>query len=345
MNVIISNERQAELANLDIEVIKSYNGVFEADELIQMFSNFFFGRMILDLTALKNYRDIHNLQKLSMSLDVEKIIILLPDTPECLAPQFLSKLISMGIYNFTTNLDGVNYLLQNPNTYRDVAHLHQIDSSSTPPSNGGVAPSMGVSELPSVDDGTTVINNIVNGGAFILGIKNLTDHAGATMLSYLLKKELDSIGKPTIALEVDKHDFVYINNKELFSVSKDSLAQELLKHREASVIIIDLNTSDGIDVCTDVIYLVEPSTIKLNKLMRRDRQVFDKLKGKKIVLSKSLLTMKDITEFEYEAKTKVFFNIPPLDERVNNSAVLQDLLNRLGISTYTGGSSSGGGLM
>ena len=48
MNVIISNERQAELANLDIEIIKAINGVFEADELVSMFSNFFFGRMILE---------------------------------------------------------------------------------------------------------------------------------------------------------------------------------------------------------------------------------------------------------------------------------------------------------
>ena len=160
MNVIISNERQAELANLDIEVIKSLNGVFDADELVQTFSNFFFGRMILDLTALKNYRDIRNLQKLSMSLDVEKIIILLPDTPECLAPQFLSRLISMGIYNFTTNLDGVNYLLQNPNTYRDVAHLHQIDAGG-----GTGMPTM--APMPAVSgssEGTTVINNIINGG-------------------------------------------------------------------------------------------------------------------------------------------------------------------------------------
>ena len=109
--------------------------------------------MILDLTALKDYRDVRNLQKFAMSLDVEKIIVLLPDTPECLAPRFLSKLISMGIYNFTTNLDGVNYLLTNPNTYRDVAHLHQIDD--VPPSSGG----------------NTVMNTIVTtGGTFILWI-------------------------------------------------------------------------------------------------------------------------------------------------------------------------------
>ena len=330
MNVIISNERQAELASLDIEVIKSINGTFEADELIQMFSNFFFGRMVLDLTALKNYRDIRNLQKFSMSLDVEKIIVLLPDTPECLAPQFLSRLISMGIYNFTTNLDGVNYLLQNPNTYRDVAHLHQIDDSDG--TGGGVAP---IVTPVGNNDGTTLVSNIVSGGSYILGIKNLTDHAGSTMLTYLLKKELVSLGRSVVAMEVGRKDFLYINDKELVSTTKDGLAAELLKYRNASVVLVDLNDGDT-NLCSDVIYLVEPSSMKLNKMMRRDSKVFEKLKGKKIVLAKSMLTLQDITEFEYEAKTKIFFNLPPMDERQDNSSVLQDLLNRLGISTYTG---------
>ena len=334
MNVIISNERQAELANLDIEIIKSINGEFDADELVQMFSNFFFGRMILDLTALKNYRDIRNLQKLSMSLDVEKIIVLLPDTPECLSPQFLSRLISMGIYNFTTNLDGINYLLQNPNTYRDVAHLHQID-------NGG-GPGMGVAPMPMPivggGEGTTIVNNIISGGSYILGIKNITDHAGATMLTYMLKVELANLGKAVTAIEVDKKDFMYINDKELRSVASGELASELLKHRDDSVILVDLNNNGNEEVCTDVIYLVEPSTLKLNKLMRRDREIFNKLRGKKIVLAKSLLSNSDVNEFEYEAKTKVFFNLPPLDERQNNSEVLQDLINRLGISTYNSSS-------
>lgn len=330
MNVIISNERQAELASLDIEVIKSINGTFEADELIQMFSNFFFGRMVLDLTALKNYRDIRNLQKFSMSLDVEKIIVLLPDTPECLAPQFLSRLISMGIYNFTTNLDGVNYLLQNPNTYRDVAHLHQIDDSEG--AGGGVAP---VVAPVGGNDGTTLVSNIVSGGSYILGIKNLTDHAGSTMLTYLLKQELVKLGRSVVAMEVGRKDFLYISDKELVSTTKDGLAAELLKYRNASVILVDLNDGDT-KLCSDVIYLVEPSSMKLNKMMRRDSKVFEKLKGKKIVLARSMLTLQDITEFEYEAKTKIFFNLPPMDERQDNSSVLQDLLNRLGISTYMG---------
>ena len=334
MNVIVSNMRQAELANLDIEIIKSINGEYSADELVQIFSNFFFGRMILDLTALKDYRDIRNLQKLSMSLNVEKIIVVLPDNPECLSPQFLSRLISMGIYNFTTNLDGINYLLQNPNTYRDVAHLHQIDSG------GGTG--VPISPMPIVNngisDGTTVINNIVNNTSYILGIKNLTEHSGATMLTFMLKNELTKLGKDVTAIEVEKKDFMYINDKELKSIASDDLAGELLKHRNSSVILVDLNSSGNEDLCTDIIYLVEPSTIKLNKLMRRDRDIFNKLKGKKIILAKSLLSSSDVNEFEYEAKTKVFFNLPPLDERQNNSEVLHDLINRLGIGTYNSSS-------
>jgi len=321
MNVIISNERQVELSNLDIEIIKSVNGTFEADELIQMFSNFFFGRMILDLTALNNYLDIRNLQKFSMSLDVEKIIVLLPDTPECLAPRFLSKLISMGIYNFTTNLDGVNYLLTNPNTYRDVAHLHQIDETPT-------------SVVTEAVGGGVVVNNIISTGTFILGIKNVTEHSGATMLTYMLKNELKSMGKSVLAIEVDKKDFLYFNDKEMVSVDSANLANELLKHKDVSVILIDLNKDGNDDVCNEVLYLIEPSTIKLNKMMRKDRKVFERLAGRKVVIAQSILSDSDIKEFEYEANMKTFFVLPPLDERSKNTEVLQTLLNKLGINNY-----------
>lgn len=318
MNVIISNEKQEELANLNIEIIKSIHGVYEVDELIQMFSNFFFGRMILDLTALKDYHDTRNLQKLSMSLDVEKIIVLLPDTPECLSPRFLSKLISMGIYNFTTNLDGVNYLLTNPNTYRDVAHLHQIDEVATPVVNAS---------------GDNIINNVISTGNYVLGIVNVTEHSGATMLTYMLKKHLKNAGVRVAAIEVDKRDFVYFNDSEMISVDEANLASEVLKNKDANVIIIDLNKDSNADICNEVLYLIEPSTIKLNKLMRRDRKILEKLAGKKVVLAQSILSDSDIKEFEYEANIKVFFVMPPLDERNKNTEVLQSLLSKLGINS------------
>lgn len=323
MNVIVANEKREVLSQLNIEIIKSVSGQFSADELIDMFANFFFGRMILDLTALKDYQDPKNLQKLSMSLDVEKIIILLPDSnPVCLQPAFLSKIISMGIYNFTTNVDGINYLLSNPNSYRDVAHLHQIEVVSQP------TPQV-MQQVSSAFGGGMATASV--GGSFILGIKNLTEHAGATTLTYILKKTLINLGVSTVAIEVNRRDFIFFNDKEMISVNKDGLASELLKHRNVQVILVDLNDVEEVDICTDVIYLLESSMIKLNKLMVRNRNIFEKMKGRKVVISKCVLSSKDVAEFEYEARIKSFFVVPPLDERSDNTEVLKDMLIKLGL--------------
>ncbi len=320
MNVIVANKQQAMLANLNIEVIKTVNGEFSADEIVDMFSNFFFGRMILDLTALKDYHDFKNLQKISISLAVEKIIVVLPpDDPECSTPQFLSKLISMGVYNFTSNIDGINYLLTNPNSYRDVAHLHQIDEPLVV--EKPVAGAMG---------GNTVTTLVQQYSSTVIGLKNLTEGAGSTTLCYLLKKELVKRGIPVVAIEVGKRDFMYLNDKDLITVAENDLASTLMKYRNTQVILIDLNSTEP-EMCTDVLYLLEASYIKLNKLMLRDRKVFEKYKGKKIILSKSVFSNSDIAELEYEAKTKFFYTLPALDDRKDQTELLGDLLLRLGI--------------
>ena len=40
MNVIVSNKKQEQLNSLDIDVIKSINGIYETEELVSMFKNF-----------------------------------------------------------------------------------------------------------------------------------------------------------------------------------------------------------------------------------------------------------------------------------------------------------------
>ena len=69
MNVIIANKYRDALASLDIEVIKKLEGEFTVDEIIETFKNFFFNKMILDVTAIKDYKNIKTIQKLSLSLD------------------------------------------------------------------------------------------------------------------------------------------------------------------------------------------------------------------------------------------------------------------------------------
>ena len=95
MNVIVANKYQSMLEELDVDVIKRLDGEFEVDELVRQFENFFFQRMILDITAIKNYKDIKNLQRLSISLDMDKVILLLDDSPDSTSSEYLSKLISM----------------------------------------------------------------------------------------------------------------------------------------------------------------------------------------------------------------------------------------------------------
>jgi hypothetical protein len=306
MNVIVANKYEPLLSSLEIDVIKKVTGDFEVDELISMFSNFFFQRMILDITSIKNYKDIKNLQKLSISLDMSKIILLLDEDAESSSAPYLSKLISMGIYNFTKNKEGVLYLLEHPNSYRDVAHIHQLDTLTS-----------------------EVANRVVRNNVRILGIKNLTDHAGATSFIYMLKRQL-SVNYKVIAIEIDKTDFTYFNDKDMISTTNSDLGKVLIKVGETyDIILLDLNNSNNEDACNDVLYLLEPSTIKLNKLMRRNRNIFNQMSGKKIVLNKSLLNTNDIMDFEAEAQTKVFYSVPPLNDRLLSRA-LDNFLVKLG---------------
>lgn len=313
MNVIIANKYQSMLDSLNIDVIKRLNGQFDVDDIINQFQNFFFQRMILDITALKNYKDIKTLQKLSISLDMDKIIILLDDTVEGSSDEFLSKLISMGIYNFTKNIDGIMYLYNNPNSYRDVAHIQQLDTTST--------------EQVVVEKFDTTVT-----GTRIIGIKNVTKQTGATTLTYMMKKQLEQ-HYSVVALEVNRDDFKYFHDKRMYSTTNSEIGNMIAKYNDKDVILIDVNDStQALDLCHEVLYLVEPSVIKLNRLMLARPKTFKELKGKKIILNQSLLNPKDVLDFEYESGAKIFYNMPPLDEREKSIHALNVFLYKIGFT-------------
>ena len=92
------------LATLDIDVIKSINGEYEVEELANIFTNFYFNKMIIDITAIKGYQNIKTIQKLSVNFDPSKLILLLDDSAMVNSGGYLSGLVSMGIYNFTRNI-------------------------------------------------------------------------------------------------------------------------------------------------------------------------------------------------------------------------------------------------
>lgn len=404
MNVIVANKYKDELSNLEIDVIKRLDGEFDIETIVDTFANFYFNRMILDITALKDSFNIGNIQRLSASLDASKIILLLNDDPR-INNSFLSKIISLGIYNFARDITGVIYLMSNPNSYRDVAQYHDLAASEQQNLKnakgglfGGFAPNMntnnnqnnnnmnnmemqgfnnnpnqqqwmgqnqnmgmnpGFNQGYSPNGGFNQAQNFGSNQAFnvnpgfnqnsgmgngpkIIGFKDLTPDAGATTLVYMLKKNLNK--RKVLAVEINNNDFSYFGDNELMSVPANNIGNVRNKFNQFEIVLVDLNNSnlDTDGTCTDVIYLLEPSTIKLNALLRKDRNILDRIKDKKIVLNKSLLDMNDVKEFEYEAKVKVFYNIPPLDERKDSQMALDSFLEKLGIFTDNGNGGAGG---
>ena len=329
MNVIVSNKYAAMLSNLKIDLIKSINGEFDVQDLVAQFDNFFFNKMVLDITAIKNYQDITQLQKLSFGMDVSKVILVLDDSPIVNSPQYLSELVSMGIYNFTRNIDAVSYLIENPNSYKDVAQFHMIGNASYENNSTD----SGANKRNS-DNEKTYINTSVGmstlKGTRIIGFKDLTDHAGATSLVYMLRKQL-SLHYSVIGVELDKNDFMFFNDDGLKSISGKELGG-IIKNPTSNydVILVDINNSPEESNCSEMIYLIEPSTLMLNKMIRRDRNILEKIKGKKVVLNKSLLDSNDVKEFEKEASCSVFHNITPLNDKLDRHRVLDEFLSKLG---------------
>ena len=339
MNVIVSNEQQATLVNLDVDIIKNISGQYSANEIVEMFKNFFYSKMILDVTALKSYTELKTYEELKNGLDVEKIIFYLPDGSSLCTSSFLAQLIQIGIYNFTTNLEGIKYLIKKPNTLKDVEHILKLGMEQGMPSQNtqtqSSAPIAGFS---------APISETVSEESQIIGVKNITEHAGATTFIYMLKNELQSIyGKDgVVCLELDKNDFQLFNDKTMLSIKNTQLKQALGQLRNVKIILVDLNGITDDSFCKEVLYLIEPSTIKLNKLIRRNRDILGKLKNKKVVLNKSLLQNTDVADFESEANLKVYYNMPPLDERKRNG-IINDLLIRLGLINSSGSSNDNQG--
>ena len=282
MNVIVSNKNQDILSNLDIDLIKSINGEFTPEEIAAQFpSNFYFNKMVLDITAIKGYQNINVIQSVAT---------------------FTVNGVTSDIISHKDLYDKIVYGKQ------DVASYHQLNN---------------VSSSKSSSLNTTSVDQVEDSRLRVIGFKNVTSGAGATTLVYILKKQLEKL-YGVLAVEVGKNDFTYLNDKALQRT--DDLASFINQNQRSEVILVDLNEADGEDLCTDIIYLIEPGLIKLNKLIRKDSMIFDKLKGKKIVLNRSILSDKDVQDFENESASNIFFNIPNLDDKKEYYKVLEDFL-------------------
>ena len=346
MNVIVSNEQQGKMADLDVDIIKIITGSYSANELVEMFKNFFYSKMVLDVTAIKYYNNILMYKAIADGLDAEKIIFFIPEGSSLCTPDFLAKLVTLGIYNFTTNIDGVKYLLKQSNTYNDVALIQQmggggvIQELQQPAPVEQAQPEQGGGFVSPAAHAVVQQGNMAR--TIKIGVRNVTDHAGATSLIYMFKKELVSVfgENNVVGIEINKNDFQFYNDKNMVSTNTNDVKSVIERYSGVSVILVDLNDYEDNTICDDVLYLLEPSTLKLNKLIRKNKHIFGKIKDKKIIFNQSLLTSKDVSELEYEAGIKSFFNLPPVNDRKKNE-IITELLAKVGLLQISQGGNSG----
>ena len=120
MNLVIVNENTIVVNALTIDIIKVLNGVYDVNSIEKELVNFYFNKVIIDITAIKNYFSSFDLFEFLNYFGKDKVILLLNDSDYCNSKEFLTQLINNGYYNFTSNSQGVSFLVNRSNTYEDV---------------------------------------------------------------------------------------------------------------------------------------------------------------------------------------------------------------------------------
>lgn len=313
MNIIVVNKYKDLIYSTNIEILKEMSGVFKVDQIANSFNSIFYKKIIIDATALAGFPKENVLKELASSFDPEKLILFLPpDNPP--PKSFLSFLVSLNIFNFTDNINGLVELVKKSNSINDVRGFIQTKEDNN-------------KDL----DINNVDNSYQTSDKIILGINSLNDDIFATELVYMMKKNLEEkYGKQVLAIEINKNEFRYFNSNNMLSTDENRISSILNNSLNYDIILIDLNNSKVNNICTDIIYLLDPSLYKINKLLYKNRNVFLNLKGKKVLFVNSLLKENDVNQFSREANISVYYNLSPLNDRIINEN-LNNLLAKLGI--------------
>ena len=292
MNIVIENLNSSIIDSISIATIKRLSGVYDVGALFNEISALTYEKAIIDITAINNYNDINTLKSLVSFIKPDNLILVI--NKDNVTLEYLNSIIELGIYNIAYTEKHIVELYSNPNNYEDAIILINKNKKITK----------------------------------IIGFKNVTKHAGSTTLIYILKKHLDKARK-VLAIEIDKLDFNFFYNKEMISIQDNEVDMILEKYGNMDIVLIDLNNSkNAVKYCDEVIYLVEPTMIRINEAMMVDPTTFNTLKDKKVILNMSPLTADEVKEFQNESHIKAYYVLPLLNER-HNSDIINNLIDKL----------------
>ena len=319
---------------------------FDINELLSKFVNLYFNKMIIDITSIKDYENPQVIATLAQSVDPSRVIVLLNNNPVVNSNDYLANLINNGFYNFTRNFEGINFLYNNPNTFENVQHLLTNNVQSAPSNNNGVNAGPVNNGMNNNQQGFNAQEQMQNenqevsqGGAprifsnrMIIGLQNVTNHAGASTLVRMMVRQLNSHGIKAYGIEMFRQDLMYYRDPHLVAcMNRNDIERELRKMEDANAVIFDLNDFGEADkYCDKVMYLIEPSFIRLTKALKKNANTLVELRDANVVLNMSFVNNQELPDFEYETKLTIFDNIPPLNDRNENSIEINNFLRKLG---------------
>lgn len=317
MNLVIVNENTIVVNALTIDIIKVLNGVYDVNSIEKELVNFYFNKVIIDITAIKNYFSSFDLFEFLNYFGKDKVILLLNDSAYCNSKEFLTQLINNGYYNFTSNSQGVSFLVNRSNTYEDVKKYIQTTTF--------------ISELNSSIGSTNIqarTNNIK-----IIGIKNLSEGAGSTTLMQQMVKQL-AFNYKVKGIELNGFDAIFFRRPDIIFCNDYIEAETKIQWLKGiDAIIIDLNEfEDKNKICTDIIYLLEPGIIRISKFIKNINKYKDKLNDMKIVLNRSALKDEEINYFEKETGLNIYYNLTNFDDKKDRLLSIDRLLIKLGFN-------------
>lgn len=308
MNVIVANKYRNELKNIGIDVSGVIEGTFNSFQIVSAFRNYYYERIILDITSINGYENIstliNELKNIFSILDPNKTILLIENTPEFNNNTLKNYLVDLKIYNYAFDLNEVIELYNNRREYDQVKDLN--------------------------------VETSINSKSRIIGIKNATDGAGATTLSYMMMKELSK--KYSVkCLEIDKDDFKYFEDQNMKSINSNAFINEVSSEPFPDVILVDQNNYENDLVIKETIFLVEPSTIKLNKALDLNPNLINTLRDKKVVFNRTSISLPKLVSLQEQYNLKVFDIIRNVNEKDKINPQVINLLTKLGFEKANNG--------
>ena len=318
MNIAIRNENLGVMNSLDVEIIKTLEGSFTRKEIEKEFNNLYYNKVIIDITAIKNYYDENVLFDFLDFWDGAKIVLVLNNTEFCNSPNLLKKLVQKGIYNFAKNASATTFLVNRPNTYEDVKKYVEDKTLFNPLNQNNFVAEQAYNAQKNLNQK-------------IIGIKSLTTHAGATTLMYMMCQML-KVKYKVKGIECNDDSSKYLKCDEIISsTSVNDLQVKIKTLYGCDVIILDLNDLNGEDFCDEILYLVEPGIIKFNKLIRNEKNMQKYATDyNKLILVRNNLKNGEIDNLSFEIKTEIFASLNDFNDRINSAESVRNMLIKLG---------------